>query len=97
METWRLKRRRADSIPSFSPKTTWVILCPHSHDQYLSHCNSYWELGIGDWGKGKGDWGKGIGYSSHTLHTPHTPHTPLSPIPVREASPLENPRSPIPN
>ena len=25
LDTWRLKRRRADSIPSFSPTVTWVI------------------------------------------------------------------------
>ena len=25
LDTWRLKRRRADSIPSFSPTVTWVM------------------------------------------------------------------------
>jgi hypothetical protein len=25
LETWRLKRRRADSMPSFSPTVTWVM------------------------------------------------------------------------
>lgn len=28
LETCRLNRRRADSIPSFSPITTWVIISP---------------------------------------------------------------------
>jgi len=25
LDTWRLKRRRADSMPSFSPTVTWVM------------------------------------------------------------------------
>lgn len=33
-ETWRLNRRRAESIPSFSPRTTWVILAFSSNLQF---------------------------------------------------------------
>jgi hypothetical protein len=34
LETWRLKRRRADSIPSFSPTVTWVMKgCVNANSQ----------------------------------------------------------------
>ncbi len=29
LDTWRLNRRKAESMPSFSPRTTWVIRFPH--------------------------------------------------------------------